>query len=43
MLLSVPLTMIIKIALESSKEGRWLAVMLSGDDLSELQNETLKQ
>ena len=39
MLLSVPLTMIIKIALESSKEGRWLAVLLSGDDLSEHCNE----
>lgn len=35
MLLSVPLTMVIKIALESTHEGRWLAVMLSGDDLSE--------
>lgn len=35
MLLSVPLTMVIKIALESTQEGRWLAVMLSGDDLSE--------
>ncbi|MFD1622931.1 AI-2E family transporter [Thalassotalea marina] len=35
MLLSVPLTMVIKIALESTKEGRWVAVMLSGDDLSE--------
>lgn len=32
MLLSVPLTMIIKIGLESSEEGRWFAVMLSGDD-----------
>lgn len=41
MLLSVPLTMVIKIALESSKEGRWLAVMLSGDDLSELEPEEL--
>jgi predicted PurR-regulated permease PerM len=35
MLLSVPLTMIIKIGLESSSEGRWLAVMLSGDDATE--------
>lgn len=43
MLLSVPLTMIIKIALESSKEGRWLAVMLSGDDLSELQKDALNK
>lgn len=28
MLLSVPLTMIVKIALESTEEGRWLAVLL---------------
>jgi len=34
MLLSVPLTMIIKIGLESSKDGSWLAVMLSGDDVT---------
>ena len=32
MLLSVPLTMILKIGLESSPEGRWLAVMLSDED-----------
>ena len=32
MLLSVPLTMIIKIGLESSQEGRWFAVMLSSED-----------
>ncbi len=38
MLLSVPLTMIIKIALESTKEGRWFAVLLSGDDLSDHQH-----
>jgi len=31
MLLSVPLTMILKIGLESSPEGRWLAVMLSDE------------
>ncbi|MEW6982718.1 AI-2E family transporter [Colwelliaceae bacterium 6471] len=34
MLLSVPLTMIIKIGLESSAEGRWLAVLLSGEDVN---------
>lgn len=34
MLLSVPLTMILKIGLENSPEGRWLAVLLS--DESEL-------
>jgi len=31
MLLSVPLTMILKIGLENSPEGRWLAVMLSDE------------
>jgi AI-2 transport protein TqsA len=36
MLLSVPLTMILKIGLENSPEGRWLAVLLSdGDQLEE--------
>ena len=34
MLLSVPLTMIIKIGLESSEEGKWLAVLLSGDGIA---------
>ncbi|PKH55835.1 hypothetical protein CXF83_10885 [Shewanella sp. Choline-02u-19] len=34
MLLSVPLTMIVKIALESSQGGRWLAVLI-GDDIAE--------
>ncbi len=34
MLLSVPLTMIFKIALESSEETRWLAVMLGSDTVS---------
>jgi len=34
MLLSVPLTMVIKIALESSQEGRWFAVLLSNDEAS---------
>ncbi|QOL24765.1 AI-2E family transporter [Thalassotalea sp. LPB0316] len=32
MLLSVPLTMIIKIGLENSEEGRWFADLLSSDD-----------
>lgn len=32
MLLSVPLTMIIKIGLENSEEGRWFAVMLSAEE-----------
>ena len=35
MLLSVPLTMIFKIGLESSEEGKWLAVLLSGDEIEE--------
>lgn len=35
MLLSVPLTMIIKIALENSAEGRWFAVLLSSEESSE--------
>lgn len=32
MLLSVPLTMIVKIALEESEEGRWLAILLSAGE-----------
>ncbi|MEW6993686.1 AI-2E family transporter [Colwelliaceae bacterium MEBiC 14330] len=32
MLLSVPLTMILKIGLESSPEGRWLAILLSDEN-----------
>lgn len=32
MLLSVPLTMIVKIAFENSPEGRWIAVLLSGEE-----------
>lgn len=32
MLLSVPLTMVVKIALESRKESEWLAVLLSSSD-----------
>ncbi|MCG6202675.1 AI-2E family transporter [Psychromonas antarctica] len=32
MLLSVPLTMIFKIALQNSKEGRWFAILLSSDE-----------
>ncbi|WP_093328995.1 AI-2E family transporter [Thalassotalea agarivorans] len=35
MLLSVPLTMVIKIGLENSEDGRWLAVLLSGEDIEE--------
>jgi AI-2 transport protein TqsA len=39
MLLSVPLTMIIKIGLENAEEGRWFAVLLSGeDDINELEH-----
>ncbi|WP_448214274.1 AI-2E family transporter [Colwellia sp. MEBiC06753] len=32
MLLSVPLTMVIKIGLEHSKEGQWFAMLLSSED-----------
>ncbi len=32
MLLSIPLTMVIKIALENSAEGKWFAVLLTGED-----------
>ncbi|MCP5079321.1 MAG: AI-2E family transporter [Psychromonas sp.] len=32
MLLSVPLTMIFKIALENSSDGRWFAILLSSDE-----------
>lgn len=35
MLLSVPLTMVVKIALESREESKWLAVLLSSDDTLE--------
>lgn len=31
MILSVPLTMIVKIVLETSEQGRWVSVLLSGD------------
>ena len=43
MLLSVPLTMIIKIGLESSAEGRWFAVLLSNEEMSneEMSNEEM--
>ena len=40
MLLSVPLTMIFKIGLENSDEGRWLAVLLSGDEEDTSQQKT---
>ncbi|REL26573.1 AI-2E family transporter [Thalassotalea euphylliae] len=42
MLLSVPLTMIIKIGLESSEEGRWFAVLLSSDEDVERFHNTAK-
>ncbi len=35
MLLSVPLTMTVKIALESSEDTRWLAILLGTEDVSE--------
>ncbi|GLS84225.1 AI-2E family transporter [Paraferrimonas haliotis] len=40
MLLSVPLTMMVKIILESSEGGRWFAVLLGGDgDLHKVEQE----
>ncbi|MGJ8582250.1 MAG: AI-2E family transporter [Psychromonas sp.] len=36
MLLSVPLTMILKIALENSEGGRWFAILLSSDEEIEM-------
>jgi predicted PurR-regulated permease PerM len=43
MLLSVPLTMIIKIGLENAEEGRWFAILLSGDDdVNELEHIEVK-
>ena len=43
MLLSVPLTMIVKIALESSSSGNWLAIMLADDVDDKLQLEESDQ
>ena len=42
MLLSVPLTMIVKIALESSQSGRWLAILLA-DNVDDLVPEKSKE
>ena len=46
MLLSVPLTMIVKIILESNADTRWIALLLAGGDISdevdESQNEEAK-
>ncbi|MFA3790109.1 AI-2E family transporter [Aliiglaciecola sp. SL4] len=39
MLLSVPLTMIVKIALESNEDSRWIAVLLDSEDIPEEQQE----
>ncbi len=41
MLLSVPLTMIVKIALESSQNGNWLAILLSDkvDDVTDVESD----
>jgi len=43
MLLSVPLTMILKIGLESTPEGRWLAVLLSDEDSVLMEIEQLQK
>ena len=42
MLLSVPLTMIIKIGFESSKEGRWFSVLLASDEAIEAQKQVIE-
>lgn len=39
MLLSVPLTMIIKIGFESSKEGRWFSILLASDEAVQAEKE----
>ena len=36
MLLSVPLTMVVKIALGENEGTRWLAIMLSGDEIQRI-------
>jgi len=41
MLLSVPLTMVVKIALESRESTKWLAILLSGDEDQPLLTEQL--
>lgn len=44
MFLSIPLTMIVKIALEQSPTTQWLAIMIgSGDDLSVYKNRAIKK
>lgn len=40
MLLSVPLTMIVKIALESNKDTQWIALLLDGDVPDDIEKET---
>ncbi|WP_158970463.1 AI-2E family transporter [Paraglaciecola sp. L3A3] len=40
MLLSVPLTMIVKIALESSQDTHWIALLLASDDGQQQSSET---
>ena len=43
MLLSVPLTMILKIGLENSPEGRWLAILLSNEEVVEQETQQSKK
>lgn len=43
MLLSVPLTMTVKIALESSEDTRWLAILLGTEEVSEPKPEPAKK
>ncbi|MCP5209545.1 MAG: AI-2E family transporter [Hahellaceae bacterium] len=39
MLLSIPLTIMLKMALESNDETRWMAILMSGDEIVDSQND----
>lgn len=45
MLLSIPLTIMLKMALESNEETRWMAILMSGDEVleQEAEKESLEQ
>ncbi|MDT0594603.1 AI-2E family transporter [Glaciecola petra] len=43
MLLSVPLTMVVKIALESRESTKWLAILLSGDGDQSIDDKQIEQ
>ena len=42
MLLSVPLTMAVKIGFEENPSTRWLAILLSGDEVTRLAPEAVE-